>query len=67
MSVKLKVLNYLKVVERADEWSIKTSVNSWQDRHYKESTIERQLRNMTEEGILLSKRYAKKMWYKLNA
>ena len=65
MSVKSKVLYYLKGKYRADEYSIKSAINSWNDRHYKESTIERQLRNMTEEGVLLSKRHDNKMWYKL--
>ena len=67
MSVRLKVLDYLKVVSRADEYSIKSAVNGWQDRHYKESTIERQLRNMTEEGVLLSKKHKGKLWYKIKS
>lgn len=65
MSVKSKVLNYLKGVDKADKYQIRHEVNAWK-RHYDEQTIDRQLQRLVKEEVLLSKRHQNKMWYKMN-
>ncbi len=63
-SVKLKVLNYLKGVDKADKYSIRAEVLSW-GRVYDQQTIDRTLQRLTKEEVLLSKRHENKMWYRI--